>query len=133
MRHGLHVTAVDNGPLQPRLLMSGLVEHRREDGFRYVPPRPVHWLVCDMVEQPARIALLVADWVAEERCREAIFNLKLPMKKRYAELARCGEIIHGRVGPTGEFALRFRQLYHDREEVTGHLRRNPSAGHQDSY
>ncbi|MBS1190127.1 MAG: putative 2-O-ribose methyltransferase [Rhodocyclaceae bacterium] len=120
---GIHVTAVDNGSMDKALMAGGMVEHLKTDGFHYRPKRPVDWLVCDMVEKPARIAGLVADWVAGKHCKEAIFNLKLPMKKRYEELRHCRGIIEGKLAAAGiEARLRFKQLYHDREEVTGHLR-----------
>lgn len=121
-RH-LRVTAIDNGPMDPALLDSGLVEHLRLDGFRYRPPKPVDWLVCDMVEQPSRIAALIGQWAAQRWCRQAMFNLKLPMKKRYEELRHCRALIENRLegGGTGRWHLSFKQLYHDRAEVTGHL------------
>ena len=56
VQHGLMVTAVDNGPMDARLLDSGQVKHRRDDGFHFRPPEPVDWMVCDMVESPSRIA-----------------------------------------------------------------------------
>lgn len=119
----IHVAAVDNGPMDKALMAGGMVEHIRADGFHFRPQGAVDWLVCDMVEQPARIASLVGDWAAGKLCREAIFNLKLPMKKRYEELERCRAIIEQRLSKAGvEATLRFKQLYHDREEVTGHLR-----------
>ena len=119
----IHVAAVDNGPMDKALMAGGMVEHIRADGFHFRPQRTVDWLVCDMVEQPARIAALVGDWAAGVLCREAIFNLKLPMKKRYEELERCRSIIEQKLSKAGISAtLRFKQLYHDREEVTGHLR-----------
>ena len=58
VKRGMHVTAVDNGAMAPALLDSGLLEHRREDGFRFRPEQSVDWMVCDIVEQPARIAEL---------------------------------------------------------------------------
>jgi len=117
-RH-LRVTAVDNGPMDAKLMDSGLVEHRREDGFRYRPDRPVDWVVCDMVEKPMRVAALMADWLAGGHARHAIFNLKLPMKKRYAELQKCLAHIEMALSETGrDFRLACKQLYHDREEVT---------------
>ncbi|HXH02589.1 MAG TPA: 23S rRNA (cytidine(2498)-2'-O)-methyltransferase RlmM [Candidatus Competibacteraceae bacterium] len=122
VRRHLQVSAIDNGPLDKALLDSGLVEHRREDGFRYRPPRPVEWMVCDMVESPSRIARLVAQWLAEGCCRESIFNLKLPMKKRYVEVKRCIDLIAEALAGI-PYRLALKQLYHDREEVTGHLRR----------
>lgn len=122
VRRHIRTTAVDNGNLDPALLESGLVTHLRTDGFRYRPAKPVDWLVCDMIEKPARIARLVADWAADGFCRRAIFNLKLPMHKRYEEVQRCRELMEERLarGPC-RYRLRFRQLYHDREEITGYL------------
>jgi len=104
------------------LLDSGLVEHLRVDGFRYRPPKPVDWMVCDIVEQPIRVALLAAHWVAEGLCRESIFNPKLPMKKRWQEVGRCDVTMREVLEQTGiAYRLRYKQLYHDREEIKGHL------------
>jgi len=119
VRRSLRVTAVDNGPMDAALMQSGLVAHAREDGFRFRPKKPVDWMVCDMVEQPRRIAELVARWFADGWCRHSIFNLKLPMKKRYAETMLCLDLIRGKLAGAGrEVELRARQLYHDREEIT---------------
>ena len=122
VQRGLMVTAVDNGEIDARLLDSGQVKHRRTDGFHYRPPDPVDWMVCDMVESPSRIAALAARWIAEGWCRETIFNLKLPMKKRREELLRCESIIDEALGGGGYY-LRMKHLYHDREEVTAYLAR----------
>lgn len=122
VQRGFTVTAVDNGPMDAKLLESGQVRHRREDGFHFRPPQPLDWMVCDMVESPSRIARLAARWIAERWCRETIFNLKLPMKKRWEEILRCRQIIDEALGGSGYF-LRMKQLYHDREEVTAHLAR----------
>ena len=125
VRHGLQVTAIDNGKLAPEVMASGQVEHLRADGLTWRPRRPVHWLVCDMVEKPARVAALMADWLAGEHCSELVFNLKLPMKKRYEELELCKGLIAERLAREQmPYALSIRQLYHDREEVTCHLRRD---------
>ncbi|HEY2395650.1 MAG TPA: 23S rRNA (cytidine(2498)-2'-O)-methyltransferase RlmM [Rudaea sp.] len=117
VRRSLRVTAIDNGPMDRALMESGLVAHLREDGFRFRPKKAADWMVCDMVEQPRRIAELVARWLAEGRCRRSIFNLKLPMKKRYDETLRCLDIVRRATG-SRPFDLRARQLYHDREEIT---------------
>lgn len=135
-RLGLRVAAIDNGPLAPSALATGRIQHVRADGFRWRPPRPVDWLVCDMVEQPSRIARLVADWLCRGDARAALFNLKLPMKKRWVETVTClatlADAIHASLPPSvvyaagrvirppesHRFELRARQLYHDREEIT---------------
>jgi 23S rRNA (cytidine2498-2'-O)-methyltransferase len=121
---GLRVTAVDNGPMKRGLADDPLVTHLREDGLTWRPSRAVDWLVCDIVLQPIRIAELVARWIADRAARRCIFNLKLPMKKRYDEVVRCGARMREITERAGvNVDLRFRQLYHDREEVTGYLAR----------
>ena len=120
-RH-IRTVAVDNGNLDPSLLESGIVQHVRADGFKYRPEKPVDWLVCDMVEQPSRVATLIGDWFEGGFCRYAIFNLKLPMKKRYECLEACRGLIAEKLGSTGkDWRLEFKQLYHDRAEVTGYI------------
>ncbi|MBK9115155.1 MAG: 23S rRNA (cytidine(2498)-2'-O)-methyltransferase RlmM [Betaproteobacteria bacterium] len=125
VQRGLRVTAVDNGRLRGEVAGDPLVTHVRDDGLHWRPRRPVDWLVCDIVEQPLRIADLVAAWIADGAARRAIFNLKLPMKKRYDEVQRCEQRMAAVLRPTGaHWTLRLRQLYHDREEVTGYLARD---------
>jgi 23S rRNA (cytidine2498-2'-O)-methyltransferase len=126
VQRGLMVTAVDNGTLDPALLETGQVKHRRTDGFHYAPAESVDWLVCDMVESPSRVARLAATWVERGWCREAMFNLKLPMKKRWEEVERCREIADEVLGGGGYY-LRMKQLYHDREEVTAYLARRTAS------
>jgi len=122
VQRGFMVTAVDNGPMDAALLESGQVKHRRDDGFHFRPSDPVDWMVCDMVESPSKVARLAAKWIAEGWCRECVFNLKLPMKKRWEEVLRCREIVDEALGGRGYY-LRVKQLYHDREEVTAYLAR----------
>ncbi len=121
-QRGLKVTAVDNGAMQEELMAMGRVEHRREDGFRYRPRRPVDWLLCDMVEQPQRITALMADWLTRGDCRRAVFNLKLPMKRRHQNLQECLKSLRQSLDSAGlDYLLRCKQLYHDREEVTAYI------------
>jgi 23S rRNA (cytidine2498-2'-O)-methyltransferase len=115
-RAHLRVIAIDNGPLAQSALATGLIEHVRADGFQWKPQKPVDWLVCDMVESPRRVSARIAEWFAQGWCRQAIFNLKLPMKKRWDETKLCLDAIEQQSGHPLE--LRARQLYHDREEIT---------------
>jgi 23S rRNA (cytidine2498-2'-O)-methyltransferase len=126
VKRGFHVLAVDNGALDAALLDTGQVRHRREDGFHFQPADPVDWMVCDMVESPSRIAQLVSRWIANGWCKECIFNLKLPMKKRWEEVERCRQVVDEALGGGGYY-LRLKQLYHDRAEVTGYLARRKAG------
>ncbi len=115
-RHHLRVTAIDNGPMATSAMATGLIEHQRADGFRWQPSQPLDWMVCDMVEQPRRVAARMAEWFANGWCRHSIFNLKLPMKKRWDETQLCLELLRSQAGKP--LTVRAKQLYHDREEIT---------------
>ena len=124
VRRSMFVDAIDNGPMQEALMETGQVTHHKLDGFAYKPKKRVHWLVCDIADKPIRVANMIATWVAKNWCGEAVFNLKLPMKQRYAEVQKCAAKIEEILADAGvEGEMNCKQLYHDREEVTGHIRR----------
>ena len=118
VERGMFVTAIDNGPMNEDLMETGQVEHLREDAFVYAPAKPVDWMVCDVVEKPARTTALVIEWALNGWARQMVFNLKLPMKQRYPEVRQCLERIESALADQGGWRLEARQLYHDREEVT---------------
>ncbi len=119
VKRGIRVTAVDNGPMKGALLNHPLVQHLRQDGFKYAPRKAVDWLVCDMVEKPSRVSALIASWFAAGWCKHAIFNLKLPMKQRIAALDSALGGIRQQLDEEGiNYKMLAKQLYHDREEVT---------------
>lgn len=125
VRRGLYVTAVDNGAIRDDLMKTGQVEHLMEDGFKFRPANPQDntWLVCDMVEQPSRITDLMLNWALAGCAREFVFNLKLPMKKRYLAVSEALEKIRHTLSKRAfGFSVQAKQLYHDREEVTVYLR-----------
>jgi 23S rRNA (cytidine2498-2'-O)-methyltransferase len=119
---GLKVFAIDNGPMKGSMDGHHQVKHIRDDGFKFKPKNPVEWLVCDMVEQPIRVAELIAKWFAAGNARRAIFNLKLPMKKRYLEVNKCFALIEAKLEKAGmPCHITAKHLYHDREEITVYL------------
>lgn len=115
-RRHVRVWAIDNGPMAESAMATGVIEHVRADGFRWQPPKPLDWMVCDMVESPSKVAGRMATWFREGWCKRAIFNLKLPMKKRWDETRDCLALFADQAGRPLE--VRARQLYHDREEIT---------------
>jgi 23S rRNA (cytidine2498-2'-O)-methyltransferase len=124
VRRGIRVEAIDNGPMDNGLMRSGLVRHVKTDGFSFRPARLVDWMVCDIVDQPRRIARLVGRWMAQGLCGKTIFNLKLPMKKRYEEVKLCIDLIKAELAGSAVnkiYSIALKQLYHDREEVTGFI------------
>lgn len=127
VKRGLFVYAVDHGKIAESLQHTGRVQHCAEDGFKFQPPKKtkVNWLVCDMVEQPKRVMALMAKWLANGWCQETIFNLKLPMKKRYAEVQQCLQLLAKQLNDKQiKYQLQAKHLYHDREEITIHIKIN---------
>lgn len=124
VRQGMTVQAIDNGPMNPELMKSGLVQHVEADGYQWRPKRAVDWMVCDIVDKPRKTARLAAGWVADRLCRYTVFNLKLPMKQRYDEWLLCRQVIADVLAQSElRYRLRARQLYHDREEITCFIER----------
>jgi 23S rRNA (cytidine2498-2'-O)-methyltransferase len=61
-------------------------------------------------------------WVAEGKSERALFNLKLPMKKRYQEVQKCFALIDEKMAGQ-KYTLQAKHLFHDREEITVLLRK----------
>ncbi len=124
VQRGLFVQAVDNGAMDAALMETGQVSYFPEDGFKYEPRKKnVHWLVCDMIEQPQRVAKLMANWLIKGWCKEAIFNLKLPMKQRYESVTQAKQLVHEMMDKHAiKYEWQAKHLYHDREEVTVHIK-----------
>lgn len=119
VQRGCLVTAIDNGPMQDELMKSGMVEHYRTDAFTYIPEENIDWLVCDMAERPLHVSRLIARWFTGRHCKNAIFNLKLPMKKRLAAVQESLQLIASQLAQANiECHIQAKHLYHDREEIT---------------
>jgi 23S rRNA (cytidine2498-2'-O)-methyltransferase len=112
--HGARVVAVDRAALAPQLERHPRLRHVRESAFSYVPEEPVDWLLCDMAWRPLEVAALLARWAREEWALHLVANLKLPMRDKVPTLVRARAVLE----EAGWKALRIRQLYHDRDEVT---------------
>ncbi|MDO6707780.1 23S rRNA (cytidine(2498)-2'-O)-methyltransferase RlmM [Photobacterium sp. 1_MG-2023] len=123
VKRSMFVHAVDNGQMAQSLMDTGQVKHHMADGFKFEPPRKnVTWLICDMVEKPARVAHLMGQWLIKGWAKETIFNLKLPMKGRYDEVLQDIENLKVFLIQNGlKFRLQAKHLYHDREEITVHI------------
>lgn len=118
VQRGIRVQSIDNGPMDEYLMNSGLVEHKKEDAFKFVPDKRVDWMVCDVVEQPLKSASLLLKWLSLGYCRFAIVNLKLPMKRRFEMTKQCLDLIKKGMDSQSKLTLKGKQLFHDREEIT---------------
>lgn len=119
VKRGFRVEAVDNGDIDPALMATGQVEHFRLDGFSYQPRhKKVNWLVCDMIENPKRVAELMQRWLLSNLADAALFNLKLPMKQRYQTCAQLLESLQSALADVSLVTIYAAHLYHDRDEIT---------------
>lgn len=122
VKQGMFVTSVDNGPMAMSLMETGQVTHETQDAFYFKPSKPVDWMVCDVADKPARVGARMLEWALNGWCKEMIFNLKLPMKKRYEAVVQCLQMITDELDAADiPYRLSARHLYHDREEITCHL------------
>jgi 23S rRNA (cytidine2498-2'-O)-methyltransferase len=118
-RRGARVVAVDNGPLKGGALGHPLIEHRREDAFRFQPEPGARfdWLFCDLVEEPHHVMRdIVEPWLTRGWCRRFVAILKFGRVEPVAllrEITAPGGVLATRAG-----GWRARHLYHDREEFT---------------
>ncbi|WP_223669497.1 23S rRNA (cytidine(2498)-2'-O)-methyltransferase RlmM [Kangiella shandongensis] len=123
VERGLQVAAIDNGPMDKKLMATEQVEHFKENAFSWLPEKSVDVVVCDMVEKPSLVANLMATWLEGSHAKHAIFNLKLPMKKRFQEVADCIGLICERLEEEElKYHWQAKHLYHDREEITVYFR-----------
>jgi len=126
VKRGMFVIAVDNGPMKGDLMETGQVDHQRADAFNFAPPKPVNLMVCDVVEKPIQVIDLMAKWAVNGWAHRLIFNLKLPMKKRFAEVTDRLQQLQDRLESEGiPYRLESKHLYHDREEITCYLELQP--------
>ena len=86
LRRGAGVIAVDRSSLREDLMGDARLEFVRGDAFRFSPPRPVDWLLCDVIAEPRRSMELVTTWAREGRCRHFVVTIKFKGDQEYGLL-----------------------------------------------
>jgi 23S rRNA (cytidine2498-2'-O)-methyltransferase len=77
VQRGAKVTAVDRSTLRDDLMRHRNLRFESGDAFKFKPPGPVDWLLCDVIAPPERTAGLLCDWLCNRWCRHFIVTLKL--------------------------------------------------------
>jgi 23S rRNA (cytidine2498-2'-O)-methyltransferase len=77
LSRGARVIAVDRAPLREDLMRSRQVQFVKGDAFGFRPPRPVDWLLCDVIAAPERTAALLLEWLQRRWCRHFVATLKV--------------------------------------------------------
>jgi hypothetical protein len=111
-RRGATVFALDRAPLAPHVARLPGVTAVAGNAFTYEPPRPVDWLLSDIICEPERAVALVEEWLP--RARRLVVTIKFKGRDRYGALAALGPIFD-RAQPA--FA-RIKQLASNKNEVT---------------
>ncbi len=117
-KRGAHVVAIDNGPMKGGAHEHPLIEHRRDDAFKFMPAEgeTFDWLLCDLVEEPHHVMRLIEHWLEGRHCHRFVINLKFG---RANALKLLDEVLDtgGRIAPRCS-ELMVRHLFHDRDEFT---------------
>lgn len=77
VQRGAKVIAVDRSPLRDDLMRHRAVHFSPGDAFQFSPPRPVDWLLCDVIAAPERSTELLLQWLSRGWCRNFIVTIKL--------------------------------------------------------
>jgi 23S rRNA (cytidine2498-2'-O)-methyltransferase len=83
LQRGASVTAIDRSPLRDDLMRNPRLTFLQADAFKYKPPTPVDWLICDIIAAPQRSIDLLLEWLRERRMRRFIVTLKFKGTDEY--------------------------------------------------
>jgi 23S rRNA (cytidine2498-2'-O)-methyltransferase len=86
VHRGAKVISVDRSPLRDDLMEHPRVTFIQGDAFKYTPPQPVDWLICDVIATPDRSMALLLDWMKAKRCQRFIVSLKFKGSEEYAKI-----------------------------------------------
>lgn len=104
---GANVLALDKAPLDPAIAAMPGVAWQQGSAFAF-EPRPVDWLVCDVICYPDRLESMIAAWIESGEARQIIATIKLQGETDHAAVARFAAIANGHV----------QHLCHNKHELT---------------
>ncbi len=118
VQHGAKVIAVDNGPLKGGAKNHPLIEHRREDAFKFRPLRGqrVDWMLCDMIVPPEQTLELLANWIERRWCYHFVVTVKTGRNDPVQLIQSLGD--RDSVFGYRTQNMQIRHFWHNREEFT---------------
>jgi len=114
LKRGARVTAVDRAPLEPPAAGHPHLTAIIGNAFTYEPAKPVDWLLCDVVCEPARTLKLIARWLEQRWCRRLVVTVKFKGRDGYGVLSEAEPLF----AAAGWRFARTKQLLHNKNEVT---------------
>ncbi|MBL0386278.1 methyltransferase domain-containing protein [Tumebacillus sp. ITR2] len=120
LERGLEVTAVDPGDMHPELVHHpNLVHHKKNAAEVKFEEDAFDLLVCDMSWSPKQMSKLVADLLHTLKpAGTAIITVKLMHGKPFQTVKETMATFDGKLE-----LIQAKQLFHNREELTLHLRK----------
>ena len=114
LKRGARVVAVDRSPLAPELLRDSRLTMIEGNAFTYEPPRPVDWLLSDVVCEPPRALALIERWVNRRACRKLVVTVKFKGRDGYGFL----DAVRAALAQAPVGRARIKHLMHNKNEVT---------------
>ena len=117
---GARVVAVDRAPLAASVTARaaaagpGRLQTVRADAFTYQPPRPVDWLLGDVIREPARTLALLRRWLGARWCKKMVLTVKFKGAAGYHVVAEFRQAL----ADAGATRFRIKHLHHNKNEVT---------------
>jgi 23S rRNA (cytidine2498-2'-O)-methyltransferase len=113
LQRGARVIAVDRAALAPPAAGHPALIAVQGNAFTYQPPRPIDWLLCDVICEPARTVELVDRWMTQGWCRAAVATIKFKGRSDYGILDATAR----RLSAHGWRHVRFKHLFRHHNEV----------------
>jgi 23S rRNA (cytidine2498-2'-O)-methyltransferase len=113
LSRGARVVAVDRAPLAPPAAGHPGLTMVQGNAFTYEPPRPVDWLLCDVICEPPRTIELVERWVERQWCQAVVATIKFKGRTGYGVLPPTV----ARLAARGWRYLRIKHLFRHHNEV----------------
>ena len=114
LAHGARVIAVDRAPMEPPVRGHRGLTAIAGNAFTYVPPKPVDWLLSDVICEPARAFELMQRWLENAWCRNLVVTVKFKGADGYGVLGELPAILSA----GGARRWRVKHLHHNKNEVT---------------
>jgi 23S rRNA (cytidine2498-2'-O)-methyltransferase len=92
-KSGALITAIDRSPLRADLMRNKNITFQKGDAFKFQPPRPVDWLLCDVAAFPDRILVLLDEWLTKKLCRNFIVTIKFRGSEDYKLLREAKQLL----------------------------------------
>jgi 23S rRNA (cytidine2498-2'-O)-methyltransferase len=83
------------------------------NALSWQPPKPVTWLLCDVITDPTKTALLIRTWVSNRWCKHFCVTMKFKGQPDFAAIRELCDFLQQQVA-----WFDVKQLLNNKNEVT---------------